>query len=586
MKKPKSIKMNYLSLVFFLLFTTSAWGDCPQFETALEKAMARVTSREAGKAGLEKAKAVNWAGPEATSYKLKYGQDLITNTNNRSFISMMEADKKLKRKDVLYFDVENAVQKKLNDTLIGDKAMVDSVNNSFLAKFQKNLQEHPEVAAKLEGQYKDYKGMRLRLALREGEGAAVWEKKLNDIYQKSVDEFATEFEKMGLSKMIAPRTDEVVDVRSWFLSGSGESALEANMAARGARTTAFKDGKSRTVSFKEQLAVMHKDVNSIEGLRKSLAGSSDLMKSGIMIKTASGEVIPSKDMIGVLRKIKPSDCADAAEYAAKIRGKVKTLFNSDISDKHIDDLTEYFKKVDSLSPPLFQRERVSINLGEAKNGIVSVDFTGVGVDNAYEQMRALSAVNYAQKDAKTLVQDAFGKIQTNVDGVTESMNASKRYFTLATKDAKNPSVVPKFSGDDGILMPTGDWSMGQKKDLLKTLSKAEDPSKFRVTYVRTVFDSGAVVPAAERSQRVVRAEGIEKAVREAVTGSGKISSEKAKKMIFAVDSIPSSKGGKFNLLIGGTKPTEDEKKLILQAFQKSLAAGEGEVAGDIIDAFN
>ena len=128
--------------------------------------------------------------------------------------------------------------------------------------------------------------------------------------------------------------------------------------------------------------------------------------------------------------------------------------------------------------------------------------------------------------------------------------------------------------------------MGQKKDLLKTLSKSEDPSKFRVTYVRTVFDTGAVVPAAERSQRVVRAEGIEKAVREAVTGSGKISSEKAKTMIFAVDSIPFNKGGKFNLLIGGTKPTEDEKKLILQAFKKSLAAGDGEVAGDLIDAFN
>lgn len=578
--------MNYLTILFSLLISLNTWADCPQFETALEKAMARVTSREATKADvIEKAKAQKWTSSEANSYKLQYGKESVTDTGNRTFMKLMDADHRATNSRVVYFDVENAVQKKLNDTVIGDKGMVDAINNSFMDKLNKNLKESPELMSRLEGQYKDYKSMRLRLTLNPGDDAALYEKKLSELYQKTNNEFAAEFEKMGLTKMISPRTDEVVDVRNWFLSGSGETALEANMAARGARTTAFKEGKPNTVNFKQHLDAIHSDINTIESLRKGLAENPALLKAGIMAKTPTGEVIPSKDMIGVLRKIKPADCENAAEYAAKIRAKVKTLFNSDISDAHIDDLTKYFQKVDSLSPPLFQRERVAINLADAKAGIVSVDFTGVGVENAYEQMRGLSAVKYAQKDKTLLVQDAFKRVQDNVDGVTDSMNQSKRFFTTATSNPNDPTLKPKFSGDDGIFMPKMNWSMGDKKDLLKKLSKEADPSKYRVTYVNTVFNNGDVIPAAERSIRVVRAEGIEKSVREAVIGAEKINSERAKKMIIAIDSVPFSKGGKFNLIIGGEKVTEDEKKLLLKAFEKSLRLQEGEVVGDIIEAY-
>lgn len=82
----------------------------------------------------------------------------------------------------MYFDVENAVQKKLNDSFIGDKTMVDSINNSFMGKFQQNIKISPELMARIEGQYKDYKSLRLRLALRE-----------------------------GLTKLLPPRTDEVAE---------------------------------------------------------------------------------------------------------------------------------------------------------------------------------------------------------------------------------------------------------------------------------------------------------------------------------------------------------------------------------------
>lgn len=575
--------MNYLVSILISFYFVSAWSACPQFETALESAMARVTS----KGPIEKAASLSWASPRALNYKVKYGIESVNDTANRTFMTLMEADKqKLVPRKVMYFDVENAVQKKLNDSLIGDKTMVDSVNNSFMGKFQQNIKNSPELMARIEGQYKDYKSLRLRLTLREGDNPLELEARLSEIYQRTNREFTAEFEREGLTKLLPPRTDEVPDVSTWFLSGSGESALEANMAARGARNSGFAMGNAKTVGFKQQVESMHADMAGIEGMRNSLASDPRLVKSKIMEATREGAVIPSKEMIGVLRKIKPSDCENATEYAAKIRAKVKTLFKFDISDKHIDELTTYFQKVDSISPPLYQRERVVINLGDAKSGIISVDFTGVGVDNAYEQMRALSTVNYAQKDKAVLLKEAFQKVQTNVDNVTTDMNRAKRTFTVAARNPADPGLAPQFSGDDGILMPKKNWSQHEKTNLLKLLSKTEDPSKYRVTFVKTEFDSGVIVPVAERSQRVVRAEGIEKAVREAVIGMDKIPGDKAKKMIFAIDSIPATTGGKFNLIIGGLKPTDEEKKLILDAFKKSLLLKEGEISGEIIEAFN
>ncbi len=580
--------MNYLVTILITFLSLNASADCPQFATALEAAMKKVTARNAAKStprdDIEGAMKQKWSSPEAEEFKVKYGAS-YPSTENRTFMTFMEADKRVQRSDVLYFDVENAVQKKLNDSLIGDKAMVDAVNNSFMSKFAKNLKENPEIASRVEGQYKDYKSLRLRLSLKPGDNAAELEGKLSEIYKKTNQEFVSEFEKDGLTKLLPPRTDEVPDVSTWFLSGTGDSALEANMAARGARGAGFSRGNARSVSFKQQVENMHADVSSIESIRKTLAGNESLLKSGIMTKTAEGAVVPSKDMIAILRKIKPSDCESAAEYALKIRSKVKNLFNSDISDKHIDELTKYFEKVDSISPPLFQRERVAINLGEAQKGIVSVDFTGVGVDNAYEQMRALSSVNYGQTDKVKLLKEAFGKVQSNVDGVTSEMNLAKRSFTVASRNPDDLKSIPKFSGDDGILMPKVNWTTTQKTTLVKQLSETGDPSKFRVTFVKTQYGNGGMMPIAERSQRVVRAETIEKSTRDAMTGTGKVSSERAKKMIIAIDYDPAPVGGKFNIVVGGVKPTEEERKIILDAFRSTLHTKEGESAGDMVEAF-
>ena len=575
------IKIKSLFISFSFLFASTSYGlGCPQFETVLEQALARVAKREAVKTTES---TIALSKVEVVGYKNRYGNEATLPPNsNRNFMDSIEKDTKAGFQDVLYFDVENAVQKKLNDSVFGEKTMVDAVNNSFMTKFRSNIAENPELMSRLEGEYKDYKSLRLRLHLKPGDDPVKYEKMLNELYQKTNKEFTQEFEALKLTKQISPRTDEVPDVSRWFLAGSGETPLEANMAARGASGLGIK-GEATLLNFRDHIAEMDKNVRDIEAIRQSLTRNSQLLKAGLLERTAEGLVIPSKEMVGILRKIKPSDCTTPAEYASKIRAKVKTLFGSEISDETIHDFTMHFQKVDSISPPLFSRERTIINLAEANNGIVSVDFAGVGVDNAYEQMRGLAAVNYAQTDKAKMLTDAFTRVQTQVDSVTTSMNETKRAFSSSVRDVHGAEIKPQFSGDDGILMPKAEWGLKEKSQLIKQLGESADPSKYRVTFVRSEYASGKLIPVAERSKRIVRAESLEKTIREAVTGIRKVESSEAKKLIVAIDYVPSKKGGKFNILLGGRKPTAAEKELVSEALKKSLNSGQNEVVGELID---
>ena len=511
------------------------------------------------------------AHKEINAFKSLYGKELqLPEGSNKRFILYSKLQNTLNAK-VLYFDVENAVQKKLNDIVFKDKGLVDAINNSFMSKFKDLLDAHPELKSRLQGEYKDYKSFRLRLALKEGDDPKKFTKMLMDLQNKAAQNFADDFEKLGMNKAIPPMTDEAVDPRRWFLAGIGDTPLEANMAARGARV----NSPTTVQTFKNQEKVLNRDVSVIENLRTKLAGDPKLLQAGVLTKTPEG-MIPSKEMVEILRKNKPDAFMTAEEYSAAIKSKVKTMFGKDIDDGTVTALTNYYQKVDSLSPPLFVAERTVINLAEAERGIVSVDFAGAGVNNAFEQMRAL-----AQTTNKPL-SESLEKIQSRVDGVTVKMDEGKKFFDDAVKKTSNEKHSALFSGDDGIFMPKSEFMDRDKYDLIKKLGAHESPSQFRVTFVRSEYSAGKPIPAAERTKRIVQAESIEKKLREAVTKADGITSQQGQKMLFAIDYVPKEVGGTFNLIIGGAKPTAAQLKTIEEAYKKLLKTENGEHLGRIV----
>lgn len=573
--------MRVLVLLSILLLHLNGWAACPGFEASLQNTLSRFERSTSAKAknivenSTEKiAKQKALSSPAVIKYKERYSSDFkLPPKSNQEYIDLAKADAKAKRKDVLFFDVENSVQKNLNDNIFGEKTMVDSVNNSFMERFYQNVQNNPLLKSRMSGQYKDYKSLRLRLELKPGDSRAELEANLASIYQKSAKEFQVEFDKLKLHELVKPRTDEIPDVDRWFLAGSGDTPIAANMAARGARTNLDKG----ILHYADHIDELHKDVLLIESLRKGFSNEAHLLQMGVLDKLPGGQLIPSKDMISILRKVKPSACKDYDEYLLKIHEKMKQMFGKDISNESINNLTKYFTKVDSLSPPLFSAERVEINLGMAKQGIVSIDFTGVGVDNAYQQMSGLAKLNYAQTDKALMLKEAFGRVQSHVNKVTAEMKKSKEFFSDAVKKVGNETHEPMFSGDDGIFMPKfSEWSVEAKNKLIVALGKSEDPSKFRITFVKSHFSNGKEIPPETLSSHIVIAEKLEKAIREKLIGADSLTSAAGKKVITAIDFVPSEQGGSFKVIVGGKSLTTNEQKLIEDIAKKSIDSSAGE----------
>jgi hypothetical protein len=342
------------------------------------------------------------------------------------------------------------------------------------------------------------------------------------------------------------------------------------MAARSARKLTIGH-----VAYRDQIQKISKDIRQIEVTRKDLATSTKLLDAEILLKDHGGEIILSKDAIAIFRKNRPNKYDNDELFSTDMQTKFKNVFGVDVSKQDIKKMNQYFEQVDSISPPLFTRERVEIDLAKAKHGLISVDFTGVGVENIQAQMKALSKINYRSADIE-LSAAAFKEMEKEIRNVTTDMNIAKRIFSNSAAKVRE-GELPLFSGDDGMLMPTsGIWSYEDKRNLVSSMSKTSSPDKYRVTFVETKYSNGNIISAKDRSERVVRAENLEKDIRKKIHGMDKMTSQDMSQIMIAIDSKPETSGGRFTLMVSGNKLSDKEKKLIRDAFNNSIDKEKGE----------
>lgn len=572
----KILILNTL-LIFAFLAEVKA-SACLEFEKALTKSLDDLNTPKVSGVVSDEARRNYLNHPSVQRFKDGAPEFQLATGANRKFIDLMESEKK---GTAVYFDVENSLQKKMNDQVFQDKGLVDAINNHYLKKVHEMVSADPYLKSRLSGEYKDYKGLRLRFVPKSEAEKAELAKKLQSVYQKANLSFADDVAATEMKKLIATRTDEAQDPSLWFLGGVGDNALHANMAARYARQSR-KMGEGSFVNYASEAKAISRDMTDIENVRSKLSDMAHLKNQLMLTPLEGGQLVLSKESIGILRKSKPGDFKNPDDYFAHLEKKFLKMYGVKPSRDELRLMSDYFNKVDALSPPLFQRERVIIDLEKAQHGMVSVDFTGVGVDNAFEQMRGLALANYKEKDALKLASSAFSSMDKQVQTVTEEMNVSKRFFAQKVKEVRGEKAQPLFSGDDGMFMPSSNaFSFDEKKSLVQKLATAPDPSKFRLTFVRSSDETGALLKAKERSERVVRAEKLEKEIREDIIGANGLSPEAAKKLIIAIDYSPHKVGGEFKLIVS-PKPSAETLQMISQSFHGRLSKTGNEKALEIL----
>jgi|GEM_PF-4857611 len=544
-------------------------------ESLVDDAAKRITVRRGARAASTVERAAIRNSPEAVAFRQAYSE-IRLGTNNSTFFAKMNAAVPT-GKEAIFFDVENAVLKQLNDVVFAEKSLGDAANGLFMKKLMDKISAHPELAGKLQASYSDYKSLRFLLHADQGADAARVRQVLGQLYRESVDEFVIRLDEAKLSGLWTSYNGQISNPRTWFLSGTGASATEANMAARAVRAEATRvagDGAAAnvgTANFADHMAQFSQELHNLNSVRRSLAEIDVLRTSGIMAPIEGGQLVMSKNAIEIFRKIKRADFATDAAYNLAIRKRMKVIFGVEIDDVAVNGLSRYYAGIDTFSPPIFIEQRVPIDMSLAEHGLVSVDFAGIGVDNAHGAMAALARVPTEGVEANAMVSKAFRDVRESFDVVTARKDAGQARFNKAVRETLGEGPTA-FSGDDGMFFPPAEVPASKRSELVARLA-AENPQEFRMTFVNSHFPNGESIPATMRSQFVVKAENMEKALRKEITGVGAslIAPDRAQKMMIAVEFTPTSSAGNgtFNLIIGG-EVSERERRLIQQALARTI----------------
>lgn len=470
-----------------------------------------------------------------------------TPTQNRAWINSARSGEAK-----LYFDVENAAIKRLNDTL-GDKNFVTAATNYHKKIFQEKLavlkEKYPTLSYNL---YSDFKSMRLSF---EGDIPKELNADLNKIFEETNAEFSASLKQMNGVDLGQE------DPAHWFNAGLGTSADQAGLASRFARTAHRDWSKGQPVidyhQIKQQLSQGLRDV---ESQRSQLFEALPAVQRGKIFQVGQvGEKpILRLEVIELLRK-------NAHTSADDLMGLFQKSFNADISSDQAKNIQDYLKGVDQFSPGLWQEQRVVANLDEATFGGLSVDFKGLGAKNLQQLSRDLS-------QNSDNIDQAIVAARGGEDVVTQLLQAEKiNYQNLVEKGLAKHGANPTnaCSGDDCVSVLDRAIDINGQKDIVAHFSTAAKPSDYRLSFIPP-----GVRPE-HRTHLAVHGELIEKELRKKVSGFGEglISPEVLDRVNFAVV-MPNELGrGNVQLLTGvATDVTFSpaQQRLLQQKFEEAL----------------
>ena len=394
----------------------------------------------------------------------------------------------------LYFDVENAALKRLNDTL-GDKNIVTALTNLhkhvLFDEMQTLLQKYPGLKVE---QYSDFKSARFAFNFPGGKVPADFQAELNLVMNKVNQRFDAEVAKIEWLDLSEKNPHQ------WFKAGLGQTADQAGLATRQARSA---DRSGAIKSFAEVSGVLAQKRSGIESTRvlmeKTFVGDS----AKLLTSAANGIKVPSLEVFELLRKAKGKSDAELAEL-------IKKRFNVPLSAEQASTLSKYASEVDQFSPGLWLEDRVVANLDEAEFGGFSADFKGMGARNL--QQVALDLAHPGDDLAASVARLRAGEAQVTA-GFDQAKSSYQQLIARELK-AMGVEVINKCSGDDCVSLPAKTLTRAQEQKVLDSIARTGGADGYRLSFIPPG------IKASDRTNLAVHGELIEKEVRTILTGFG------------------------------------------------------------------
>lgn len=444
-----------------------------------------------------------------------------------------QAEKSVRSKAV-FFDIENSQMKELNDTL-KDKNLVTGLTN-----FHKDLvfQKIRELEKKNPGliidQYSDFKSSRFAFS---GKVPADIERQLQNLFNDTKQEFVKKLKTGGV-------LDAEFESDQWFRAGIGQSADQANLAARYSRQLATNELQVfQNVSLKTSI---QNKLNSLDsqrvGLRTELTGTSLL----------DGNTF-HPDVFDIVRKGK--DDTELITAAIKNRFALQS-----ISPATVNRLKTYVSTADEFSPGIYIAKREVAHLNTADQGGLSADIIGLGAANLKGTAEAIAG----QSDVNKVLEST--RLAEKM--VTKNFKEQKDYFEQVLLRSVEPGNLKSIcSGDDCVGVAVKPLSETEKKKILSGLADSKYSGSYRLAFIP---EGVAVVNT--RNALATHGESVEKILRQSLGAS--MEPRKLKGLTFGVDMQTRvlDQGG-LKLIVGEGRDlnlSPSERKLIQEKFREAV----------------
>lgn len=425
---------------------------------------------------------------------------VTTPVENKAWIALSLAPKQA---GVFFVDTQNTALKFLNDTL-KDKTLVNALGNRYNASVRELVEQfkrdHPGVEASF---YSDYKS--LRAGIRGPPG------KENELMQELGRRLAGNDQKFLREMHDARYVSAEILATPWFRAGLARSADEANLVTRFSRRA--DDGVVQTFETGAVKAQIQSAWSETERTRQRLETQ---LRGTPLLEAIEGtrKFTPTAEVLEVVRKT--SDPTDVARI-------LTARYDRPVSAEDAKSLRQYFDQVDQFSPGLLIPERVAHRFERARGGGVTIDFAGVGSQNAHATARGLAS-------GKSL-EDAVVAVRHQERRVTADLDQLKADTVRRVQQALVPHGLKAeitVSGDDMLVIPSAPLTLEAKRALVVLQGKSDVPAS-----MRTSFFPAGMMNDVERAKQATIGEGIEKNLRKKL--EGQLTPQELKASLFAVD---------------------------------------------------
>ncbi|UJR24180.1 hypothetical protein I4U23_027146 [Adineta vaga] len=246
----------------------------------------------------------------------------------------------------------------------------------------------------------------------------------------------------------------------WFRAGFGQSADQANIAARYSRRMKMNTFQSYDeTSFR---IILQNEFQMVENIRQTLC---HIFKDTLVLE---GNTL-HENVFDIIRRNIDSE--------QNISNVIKRHYGvSLISFETINILRIYVKLIDTFQPCLYIPKREFANMNAAKFGGFSADIIGLGSKNLKATAEALTKSD--------TIDEVFVHTRTAERTVTEQFVEQKRYFErILRKTIASDKFKLTYSGDDCVVIAAAPITDDEKEAILFELNNDQYAWKYRLAFI-------------------------------------------------------------------------------------------------------